>query len=369
MGGNDGDRVGVDGGKVTIYDVAKQAGVAPSTVSRTFSRPDRVSSRTADKVLAAARELGYRSSSEARTGVARPRTRSNVLGMIMADATNPVFHEILRGADHAADAHGMTVAAVNTNDSFRRAHVAAERLMPVVDGLLLASARLSEGEVHKIARTIPTVVCNRPVPGVPSVLVDNHDGALRAVLHMAEVGCRSITYLAGPEGAWADGMRWRGILDAVGSEPMAEPQRTTTPRRIRPTPEQIDLMRGIPVRLLRLESPSIQGGDCIFEAWRRAPTDAVICYNDLAAAGFVRRARAEGVSVPRDVAVLGFDNAELTAMVDPPLTTVAAPLRAVGRVAAAGLVRLIRGERVQSERPRMLPTQLIVRGSTVGFGG
>ncbi|WP_295626509.1 LacI family DNA-binding transcriptional regulator [uncultured Corynebacterium sp.] len=353
---------------VTIYDVAERAGVAPSTVSRTFSRPDRVSSRTADKVLAAARELGYKLVSEVRPGKRGPRARSNILGLVIADVSNPFFHEIMRGADHAAVVHGMAVAAVNANESSRRGREAAEHLIPAVDGMLLASARLTEGEIRKIARTTPTVVCNRPVPGVPSVLVDNHDGALRAVLHLATIGCKSITYLAGPEGAWADGMRWRGILDAVGSVTADNPQRTTSARRIRPSDAQYELMRSVPVHLQRLNEPSIRGGARAFEVWRKNPTDGVICYNDLAAAGFVRQARANGVDVPGDVAVIGFDNTELTIMVDPPLTTVAAPLRTVGRVAAANLISLIQGADVPLDRPRLLPTRLIVRGSTSGFG-
>lgn len=359
---------GTGDANVTIYDVAEAAGVAPSTVSRTFSRPDRVSSRTADKVLAAARELGYRLASEVRPGRPRPRNRSSLLGLVMADVTNPFFHEVMRGADHAARVHDMAVTAINASESARRARKAVERLTPVVDGMLLASARLSEGEIRKIARTIPTVVCNRPVPGVPSVLVDNHDGAMRAVLHLAMIGCRTITYLAGPEGAWADGMRWRGILDAVGSVSVDEAHRTTSPRRIRPTEAQTKLMAGLPVHLQRLDEPSARGGARAFEVWRKNPTDAVICYNDLAAVGFIRQARANGVRVPHDVAVVGFDNTELTVMVDPALTTVAAPLRSVGRVAAANLISLVQGADVPLDRPRLLPTRLIVRGSSAGFG-
>lgn len=157
----------VTGGDATIYDVAELAGVAASTVSRTFSRPDRVSSRTAEKVLAAARKLGYKVAKEVRPSAPGHHPRTNVLGLVMADITNPFFHEIMRGADHAAVVHGMAVAAVNANESSRRARTAAEHLIPVVDGLLLASARLTEGEIRKIARTVPTVVCNRPVPGCP----------------------------------------------------------------------------------------------------------------------------------------------------------------------------------------------------------
>ena len=340
---------------VTIYDVAERAGVAASTVSRAFSRPDRVSFKTAEKIRRAAVELGYHQDLEVRAGTNR---KTEILGLVVADIANPFFLELARGAQHAAATHQMLVATVNTNESTVRGRTAVDKLAPFVDGLLLASTRVAAADIQKIARGIPTVFCNRPVQGVPSVLVDNHDGALKAMLHLEAHGCTTVTYLAGPEGAWADGMRWRGVIDAVNA-----PDRDYG-RGLQPTAKQTEQLARIQVRQLRMDQPTITGGRRAFEIWKENPSDAVICYNDLAAIGFIKGAQAHGIQVPDDVKVIGFDNTEMTVVNSPTLTTVAGPLRTVGRVAAANLIALIEGMNVPLSKPRRLPTRLIVREST-----
>jgi len=347
------------GKDATIYDVATLAGVSPSTVSRTFSRPDRVSFRTAEKIRAAAEELGYRAEVETR-GSTKPPSHS--LGLVVADITNPFFQEVFRGTEHAARMEGMLVTVADTHESVPRARAAVDRMLPIVDGLLLASTRLANGEIQKIARTIPTVSLNRPVPGVPSVLVDNYEGAIKAAVHLESQGVRSITYLAGPHDSWADATRWRGLLDAVGTPAETAPD-TFTRSTALPASEARRLRR-ISVRQLRVDQPTMLGGRRAFEAWRTDPTDAVLCFNDLVAIGFLDQAHREGVSVPDDVAVVGFDNTEITALIPPGLTTVAGPLHTVGRVAAANLMALIHGIKAPLARPRVLPTRLIVRGSS-----
>lgn len=346
---------------VTIYHIARLAEVSASTVSRTFSRPDRVSFRTAEKVRAAARELGYRLDVET-TGPADSRTPTRHLGMVVADIANPFFQEVFRGAAHAARLEGMLLTVTDTNGSVPRANFALEHLTPTVDGLLLASTRLANGEIQKIARTVPTVCINRPVPGVPSVLVNNYQGAIRAVEHLEAQGVRSITYLAGPTDSWADASRWRGLLDAVG--PTSAPALPFTPDIHLPEQTAARLSR-VTVRQQRVDQPTTVGGRRAFEAWRADPTDAVICFNDLVAIGFIDQAHRAGVRVPADVAVVGCDNTEITSLLHPGVTTIAGPLRSLGRVAAANLMAVIRGLKGPSAKPRVLPTRLIVRGSSL----
>ncbi|AGF73289.1 LacI family DNA-binding transcriptional regulator [Corynebacterium halotolerans] len=350
---------------VTIYDVAEAAGVAASTVSRALSRPDRVSFRTAERIRQTADRLGYRSRLATRTpGPAEAPTRTDNLGLVVADITNPFFLEILHGAEHAARTQNMTVTVANTQESVPRALRAIEQLIPHVDGLMLASARLSQGEIQKIARTIPTVVVNRPVQGVPSVLVDNHEGAIKAAIHLEAQGARSITYLAGPEDSWADATRWRGLVDAVSHTDSTDPTVSLT-SATRLSLEHVRRLAHVSVRQQRVDEPTIRGGRRAFEVWRRDPTDAVLCFNDLVAVGFLQQARVNGVAVPDGVAVIGFDNTEMTTIVSPSLTTVAGPLRAVGRVTAANLIALVKGIRTTFVKPRVLPTRLIVRESTM----
>ena len=120
------------------------------------------------------------------------------------------------------------------------------------------------------------------------------------------------------------------------------------------------------VRQLQAEEPSFVGGRRAFEVWARNPTDAVICFNDMVAMGFMQQARLNRVRVPDDVAVVGFDNTEISVLSSPSLTTVAGPLRSVGRVGTANLIALIRGMKAPlMAKPRELPTRLIVRESTL----
>ncbi|WP_336620420.1 LacI family DNA-binding transcriptional regulator [Corynebacterium frankenforstense] len=315
--------------KVTIYDVAAAAGVSAATVSRALNRPDRVSFRTAEKVRAAAKKLGYRRELATRSNPGRERTGN--LGIVVADNTNPFFLEIIRGAEHAAHVGEFQVLVANVDEVRGRSHSAAEAFIPHVDALLLASARLSNNEVAKIARRLPTVCVNRPVPGVPSVLVDNYEGATKAASHLEELGARSITYIGGPDGSWADAIRLRGLLDAVGNAETTEDVVTFTRSAQLPL-EQVRRSRGSRCTLCTPTRRPPAGGQRAFVRWRKDPTDAVMCFNDLVAIGFMQQARHDGWRVPEDVAVVGFDNTELTTIVRPSLTTVARPLRSIGRV-------------------------------------
>lgn len=345
---------------VTIYDVAEKAGVSASTVSRAFSRPERVSFDTAEKIRSAALALGYGTRIATRSGdVHSPRPTTGTLGLVVADAMNPFFQEIRRGADHAAGIENVVVLTADIRESARRATLAVARMTPLVDALLLASSRLSNGEIQKIARGLPTVVINRPVPGVPSVVADSYTGTIRAATHLHEQGARTITYLAGPEDSWTDSMRWRALLDVTGhapagGEPLTRFSATETPPRL----SRLEVDR------IRLDEPSIRGGARAFSLWSRQRSDAVLCFNDLVAIGFMAEAARHGVDVPGDVLVVGYDNTQITTLVSPTLTTVAGPLRSVGRVAAANALALARGLKTPMTRPRVLPTRLIVRESS-----
>lgn len=352
----------------TIYDVAERAGVSASTVSRVFSRPDRVSFATAEKIRAAAAELGYRTRMETRTASpADSRSESHTLGMVLADGSNPFFQELRRGADHAAATENMVVLATDIRESLPNSQLAVSRLVPLVDALLLASSRLANGDVQKIARHLPTVVLNRPVPGVPSVVIDSYTGTLRAAVHLFEQGSRSLTYLAGPENSWADGLRWRALLDSTdATAPASSDTAFVNPHRAPVlTPELAKKMSGVRLRQMRLDEPSIRGGRRAFTQWADNPTDSVLCFNDLVAIGFISQAKEAGVNIPGDVLVVGYDNTDFTSLMHPSVTSVAGPLRSVGRVGAANAIALAKGLKPQLSKPRVLPTRLVMRESTM----
>ncbi|GAB3946835.1 LacI family DNA-binding transcriptional regulator [Corynebacterium tapiri] len=345
----------------TIYQVAERAGVSASTVSRVFARPERVSFATAERVRAAAAEVGYRQDVTTRSGTGH---NTGAIGLVVADGSNPFFQDIRAGADHAAKVVGSVVLTADIRESLPEAMRAVERLVPLVDALLLASSRLDNADVIKVARRIPTVVINRPVPGVPSVIVDSYTGTLRIVAHLVEQGARTVTYISGPRNSWADSIRWRALID-VSQGPKEDPP-TDLGRFAKDAYVQAQQLAGlIDVRQMQADQPNIRGGRRAFEAWRDQPTDAVVCFNDLVAIGFIDQAAREGVRVPEHVLVAGYDATDLTGLVKPSLTSVAAPLRAVGRVAAANALAMARSAGPAMSAPRVLPTRLVVRESTV----
>ncbi|HET8601416.1 MAG TPA: LacI family DNA-binding transcriptional regulator [Segeticoccus sp.] len=320
----------------TIYDVARAAGVAPSTVSRAFSRPGRVNAETAERIRQAAEELGYRVNPLAR-GLSSHRTA--MIALMISDITNPFYFPIIRGAESAVAEAGYTMLLADTQESDRMERQALERSLPTVEGIVLASTRMSDSAIRMTAKQKPMIVLNRAVRDVPSVVTDNARGMRRAAEHLGELGHDHLTYVAGPEASWADGMRWRALREA-GVE--------------------LELR----VRRIGPVAPTVRGGTDAVQAWTERPTTGVIAYNDQVAIGLIRGITARGIAVPRDVSVVGFDNIFAADLVSPGLTTVAAPLHALGSTAARNLIALIGGATSRAGRPAVLPTRLVIREST-----
>jgi DNA-binding LacI/PurR family transcriptional regulator len=318
----------------TIYDVARVAGVAPSTVSRALSKPGRVSFKTAEHVRQVAERLGYRSQK-----LERPISErgTGMLAIIVADIANPVFFGMIRGAERSAHAGGFTMLVIETQESEPIEREAVDRLLPLVDGIILSASRMGDQAIRNAAKRTPVVLLNRTVAEVSSVISDNVHAIKKATEHLVGLGHTSICYLAGPEASWADGMRWRGLREA-GLE--------------------LDLQ----VRRLGPFLPTIRGGSQAAEQWAARPTTGVIAYNDLMAIGFMQAVVAAGRSVPRDVSVVGFDNILEATLVEPPLTTIASPLVSLGSAAVAYLLR--KQAQAPSAAPVLLPARLVLRDST-----
>ncbi|MBD8079386.1 LacI family DNA-binding transcriptional regulator [Cellulosimicrobium arenosum] len=324
----------------TIYDVAQAAGVATSTVSRAFSRPGRVNAETAERIRRIANELGYRTNPLAR---GLPTGRTALLAIVVADVTNPFFFEIIRGAEKTATDAGYTLLVADAQESDEAERQALDRTLPLVEGVILATSRLSDSSIRVVAKQRPTVVMNRVMTDVPSVLTDNAQGMRSAVEHLAGLGHTSLAYLAGPEASWADGMRWRAFREATR-----------------------DL--GLKARRLGPFAPTLAGGLSAAKTLARHSATAAVAYNDLVAIGAMRGLVRLGVEVPRDMSVVGFDNIFGSDFCSPPLTTVAAPLRHFGAFAMQRLLGQLRPSSSGSQGPALLPAKLVERGSTAQLG-
>lgn len=258
---------------------------------------------------------------------------------MVPDVTNPVYFPVIRGAQAAATRAGFTMLLAGTQESGRTEREAIDRALPIVEGVVLGGSRLPELAIRTLAQQVPMVVLNRVVAGVPCVVTDNPRGIRRAIEHLGELGHTTITYVAGPEASWADGMRWRAALEAC---------------------HELELR----VRRIGPYSPTVLGGVRAVEDLRLHPTTAVLAYNDLLAIGLLRGLTRLGVQIPADVSVVGFDNIFGCDFCCPALTTVAAPLRALGTAGVQHLISRARGRALHVAEPAVLPAHLVVREST-----
>ncbi|MFC0673622.1 LacI family DNA-binding transcriptional regulator [Brachybacterium hainanense] len=325
------------GQRVTIYDVARQAGVAPSTVSRAFSRPGRVSAATHTKVMAAARALGYR------TEVPDLQERDvhhHRLAIEIPDITNPFFAEVVSGMREAAQAKDYLLLLVDSSEDEARERRGLEQALEIVDGFILAGTRMSDAALAQMTKRLPVLVLNRRVAGLDSLTPDYEHGIAQVMAHLDENGVRDVVYVAGPVNSWSDSERWRAAR--VGAR-----------------------QRGMSIRRVGPFTPTASGGEEAFETLRRELPHAVICYNDLIALGLLVSALRAGVQVPQELSVIGHDDIPLARLVGAGLTTVVSPKRAQGRSAVERLIRRIENpSQVRTPVEGALPVRLVPRGSS-----
>lgn len=320
---------------VTIYDVAKLAGVNPSTVSRALNRPGRVNAVTERRIRAAAETLNYHVNPMAR---ALPTGRTSIIGLVVSDITNPVFFDVVRGAEAAATRAGYTLVLTESEESEQREYERAERMLRMVDGLLLATPRMSDEQILALAKQKPVAVVNRLVEGVLSVVPDVQHGIAEAVRHLRGLGHSRIAYVPGPALSWM--ARRRGELLA---------QRCAW--------AHIELLPLEPV------APTVAGGRSAAVAARDSGATAVFAYNDLIAIGLMQELVETGIRIPADLSIVGFDDIFGADFTSPPLTTIKSPLREEGDHAMAALLGRITGGSALSGGFD-LATSLVVRGST-----
>ncbi|ASU58807.1 MULTISPECIES: LacI family DNA-binding transcriptional regulator [Nocardiopsis] len=336
---------------VGITEVARRAGVSPGTVSNVLNRPERVAEATRLRVEAAITELDYvrnSSGSSLRSG------RSESVGLLVLDVTNPFFTEVARGVEDEAAGSGLAVVLLNSAEKRERQQrnvrlLAEQRaagavVMPVDDDLsdLLWLSRqgtfwvaLDRGDVAE------DVGC--------SVSVDNHAGGMAAGRHLIGLGHETVTFLTGPFAIEQVRRRHEGLRDAF-TEAGLDPD---------------SCVRVIEQPLLNPEQGE-RAVDAILGGGPRQRPRAVFCANDQLALGVMKGLGQRGLRVPEDMSVVGYDNVDFADLVHPGLTTVAQPKYELGRAAMRLLEsELNHGEHVH-ERVLFTP-ELVVRGSTAVY--
>jgi LacI family transcriptional regulator len=290
---------------VTMADVAREAGVSSMTVSRVINNKGDVSPETRRRVLEVVERLGYRPSSIAR-GLATRRT--GTIGLVVPDVSNPFFADVAFGVEQLAYAEGYNVFLCNTEEDPQHELAVLHSLEEKrVDGLILCSSRLGEDELRDVvAEHFSVVLVNRCLVGQPvrSVVLDDQAGGQMATRHLLEAGHRAIGFLSGPEVSHSGRQRAKGYRAALANFGLPY-----YPDWVQPC------------------FPEVEGGyQASCDLLRMHPElSALFCYNDLVAVGVLQACAELGRRVPGDLAVVGYDDIRLAALVTPPLTTCRVP--------------------------------------------
>ena len=329
--------------RVTIEDVAREAGVSRQTVSRAINAKDEISAETRDRVLRAVKALGYRPSSVAR-GLATRHTFT--IGLVVPDITNPFFPEIARGVEDVARAAGYSVFLCNTDESpEQEAQVLYSLASQPVDGIVLCGSRIGEDRLADFVDTYqPLVLMNRNFehPQVGLALVNSAQGMGLAVDHLVAKGHSRIGLLAGPPSSPSSQRRVASYERRMGEHGLSIPD--------------CKIVRG---------APTLEGGyQSVGELFRRSPdVTGIVCYNDLIALGAVNWCQERGRRVPEDCAIVGFDDIRLASMVRPSLTTIHVDKYGLGNRAMERLLEMFADPETAST-PIVLDVELVVRESS-----
>ncbi|HET9553497.1 MAG TPA: LacI family DNA-binding transcriptional regulator [Anaeromyxobacteraceae bacterium] len=327
----------------TIVDVARRAGVSPSTVSHVLNRTRFVSADARRRVEEAVEALGYRPNALARS---LRSGRSHTIGLVLPDSGNPFFAELAREIQLAAYDAGYSVVLCNTENDVEKERGSVALLMRTqVDGIVLVAVDERGDALRSLARqALPVVVMDRERPdlALDTVLTDHRQGGLDATRHLLALGHRRVACVAGPAGLSPSALRLGGYRQALEEAGLPYDAALVRHGDFHPASGHAAARA-----LLALADP---------------PTALFAC-NDLMAFGVLRAAAELDRPVPEALAVVGYDDVELAAFAVPPLTTVAQPRAEMGRAA----VRLIASRVADPRLPRqqaLLPVSLVVRRSS-----
>lgn len=330
--------------RVTTHDVARRAGVSQPTVSLVLSRnaTARVSAETRERVLEAARELGYVPNVVARSLV---RSRSYAIGVIVPDLRNPFFAEVISGAERVVSEAGYAVLLCETREIPRDRHIQA-LLERQVDGMMMDAIGASSLPESMVAG-VNLVLIDEPPDRWPGVASDAIGAGRLAAEHLLQLGHRRFGFIGPATNVHATRMRERGFIQTLAAQGIR-----------------------IESACLRRVAATAAGGQAGMRALlnlRQRPT-AVFCINDLVAAGALKACSHDGVRVPEEMSIVGCDDIELATLLMPELTTIAIPARELGARAARILLQALQeggeDQRTPSRPRRTIASRLVVRGTT-----
>jgi LacI family transcriptional regulator len=329
---------------VTIKDVARAANVSVASVSRALNGHSSVTDETRKLVIEAARRLRYIPHSGARS---LSTSRTDTIGVVLPDLYGEFFSELIRGIDVAARRRGLHLLVSSSHGDAGEAAAALRAMSGRVDGLIVMSPHVDASFLaENLPAVLPIVLLNTHAVGhqYSSLAVDNYGGAAAMVQHLVEIGHRRIMMIAGPENNFEAEERLRGYRETLA--------------RLVPTFDPLD------VAVLRgdfTEESGYRAGSQL-QSLKRLP-DAVFAANDMMAIGCLFALNEAGLQVPRDLALVGFDDIPTARFISPPLTTVRVRMTEMGSRALEGLAFQIENPAGTKSSVQVLQTELVVRRS------
>jgi LacI family transcriptional regulator/LacI family repressor for deo operon, udp, cdd, tsx, nupC, and nupG len=333
--------------QITIVDIARQLNISKSTVSRVLTGHPRVSEKTREAVLKLASELDYQRNMLA---INLMSSQSHTIGIIVPEFVTSFFPMIIMGAQEVASKAGYNVLISQSNESYETEVANAKVMLDNrVDGVLVSLTRETRNYDHlKVfqRKGIPIVFFNRVCDDmqVPKVVVDDYEGAYKAVEHLILTGRKRIAHLGGPTSLHVSKKRLEGYKDALRKYNQPIDQELILDYDL-----NLDKVKIYIKHLLDLPEPP----------------DALFTINDPTAFEAMLFMKAKGVRIPEDIAVVGFSNNYGSTLIEPRLTTVAQPTHEIGQVAAQLLLDQINSD-ASEWKPiyKVLKTELLVRGSS-----
>jgi DNA-binding LacI/PurR family transcriptional regulator len=326
----------------SIKDIARLARVSHPTVSRALQNSPLVNAKTAEKIRKIAKESGYRASAVAR-GLVTRRTRT--IGLVVTTVADPFTSEVVTGIEQTANDHGYCVFLADSNaDPDRERKIVQSFAEQRVDGIIVTSSRVGALYLPLLSEMmVPIVLVNDQHPGafVHSVMICNQEGSRAVAEHLVGLGHRRIAYIGDQFGYQSNTERFAGYREALNAA------------EIPFLPELVVRGDGKPEAAMRAMDELLALKD---------PPTAVCCYNDMSALGAMRSIHMQGLRVPEDISIAGFDDLFVASYTQPPLTTVRQPMRRMGQLAMENLIKLMSGQ--ESVVRIKINAELIVREST-----
>lgn len=331
--------------KPTIYDIARIAGVSTATVSKVFNNTGRISDRTKQRIMKISEELNYQPNvmASALTG-----KKTYTIGLLIPDLVNPFFAELSRSIEDHAHELGYNLMICNTdNDMTKELKYIRVLQQKQVDGIIAATGVRNDAILKElVSKRMPITLVAREtsVLSAGTVLVDDYTGAYNAISYLHGIGHKRIGVIAENLEVSSSRERVRGYRQAIENAGLIYDDSL------------------VKVSDSSVEGGKIAGGALLQESKR--PT-AIFACNELLAIGAMQAARERKIAIPEQLSIIAFDNTILATVTDPPLTTVAQPIKEMGEQVVKLITRDLTDLIVTraAQRVVLLP-ELIIRGST-----